>query len=222
MPHLKQNDDKPLDNSPDGPIRQCAVTRERLAQADMIRFARAPDGTVTPDTAAKLPGRGVWIKADRAAVDAASKKGAFSRGFKGQAHAPEGLSDIIEALLIKRLQGVLGMAKRAGRITLGFDQVRDYIRKRPPGVLLAASDGAEDSRNKVYFLAKAIYEDAAVSGALTSSELGMAFGRTHVVHGLLHVGAFSKRWSQDYQRLSGFRYQPEVDWFSSRVRDDRE
>ena len=218
MPHLKQNDDKPLDNSPDGPLRQCAVTRERLAQADMIRFARAPDGTVTPDTAAKLPGRGVWIKADRAAVDAASKKGVFSRGFKDQAHAPEGLSDMIEALLVKRLQGVLGMAKRAGHITLGFDQVRDYMRKRRPGVLLAASDGAEGGRNKVYFLAKAIYEHVAVSGALTSSELGMAFGRDHVVHGLIEVGAFSQRWSQDYKRLSGFRQLPEQNWFSGRFR----
>jgi predicted RNA-binding protein YlxR (DUF448 family) len=222
MPHLKQNDDKPLDNSPNGPIRQCAVTRERLTQTDMIRFARAPDGKVTPDVAGKLPGRGVWIKADRATLDAAGKKGAFSRGFKEQAHTPEGLGVLIEALLIKRLQGVLGMAKRAGHITIGFDQVRDYLRRRPPGVLLSASDGAEDSRNKVYFLAKAIYEHVAVSGALTSSELGMAFGRTHVVHGLLHAGAFSKRWSQDYKRLSGFRHRPELDWSSGRVRDDVE
>lgn len=220
MPHPKQNDDKPLDNSPNGPIRQCAMSRERLAQAEMIRFARAPDGTITPDVAAKLPGRGVWIKADRETVDAAISKGAFSRGFKAQAHAPENLSGLIEVLLVKQLQGVLGMAKRAGRIVLGFDQVRDSLRKRAPGIVLEASDGAEDGRNKVYFLAKAIYEHVSVSGALTSSELGIAFGRAHVVHGLLEAGAFSKRWSHDYHRLSGFRHLPEQEWFSGFSREE--
>ena len=112
------------------------------------------------------------------------------------------------------------MAKRAGKVTLGFDQVRDSLRKSAPGILLEASDGAEDGRNKVYFLAKAIYELVSVSGGLTSSELGMAFGRTHVIHGLLHAGAFSKRWSQDYQRLAGFRHLPEAKWFSGRVWED--
>lgn len=219
MPHPKQNDDAPLDNSPQGPIRQCAVNRERLAQTEMIRFARAPDGTVTPDVAGKLPGRGVWIKADRASVETAASKGAFSRGFKAQATPPENLSDLIDALLVKRLQGVLGMAKRAGKVVLGFDQVRDSIRKRPPGIVLEASDGAEDGRNKVYFLAKAIYEHVTVSGALNSSELGMAFGRSHVIHGLLEAGVFSKRWSQDYQRLAGFRQLPERNWFSGISRE---
>lgn len=214
MPHPKQNDDAPLEKSSKGPIRQCAVCRERLLQSEMIRFVRAPDGSITPDVSAKLPGRGVWVKADRSSVEAALLKGTFARGFKAQANAPDGLSDLIETLLVKRLQGVLGMAKRAGKIILGFDQVRDSLRKRPPGVILEASDGAEDGRNKVYFLAKAIYEHITVSGGLTSSELGMAFGRSHVIHGVLEAGAFSKRWSQDYKRLAGFRQLPETNWFS--------
>ena len=124
MPHPKQNDDPVLDNSPNGPIRQCALSRERLAQTEMIRFARAPDGMITPDVAAKLPGRGVWVKANRETVEAAIAKGAFSRGFKAQAQPPDGLTDLIEILLVKRLQGVLGMAKRAGRIVLGYPAMK--------------------------------------------------------------------------------------------------
>lgn len=220
MPHLKQNDDAPVDTGSNGPIRLCAVTRERMAQADMIRFARAPDGTVAPDIGEKLPGRGMWLTANRETVESAISKGVFSRGFKAQSRAPDGLADLIETLLVKRLQGVLGMAKRAGKVTLGFDQVRDSLRKRRPGIVLEASDGAEDGRNKVYFLAKAIYEHVSVSGGLTSSELGMAFGRTHVIHGVLETGAFSKRWSQDYHRLTGFRQVPETIWFSGLSREE--
>ena len=219
MPHPKQNDDAPLDNSPDGPIRQCAVTRERMAQTDMVRFARAPDGSVAPDVAARLPGRGVWILADRAVLETAIEKGVFSRGFKAQSSADPALPDLVEALLVKRLQGVLGMAKRAGAIILGFDQVRASVQKRRPGVLIEASDGAEDGRNKVYFLAKALYDKVSVAGGLTSSELGMAFGRTNVIHGALDAGAFSKRWSEDYKRLCGYRQPPENNWFSGILRE---
>ena len=85
-----------------GPVRQCAVTRERLTQDEMVRFALSPEGVVTPDISAKLPGRGVWVKAERAAVETAVKKGAFSRGFKSEAKAPDTLADDVERLLLMR------------------------------------------------------------------------------------------------------------------------
>lgn len=214
LPRQTQNDDAPIADTPDGPVRQCAATRDRLPQAEMIRFARAPDGTVTPDLAARLPGRGVWLKADRAALDLAEAKGAFARGFKAQATSPPALADLIEGLLIKQLQGTLGLAKKAGQVVLGFDQVRAALRSKPPGVLLQAADGAEDSRKKVYFLAKGIYETVEVSCGLTSTELGMAFGRSDVIHALLESGAFSSKWMADYNRLIGFRPAPEAEWYS--------
>ncbi|HCK84142.1 MAG TPA: DNA-binding protein, partial [Hyphomonadaceae bacterium] len=43
--------------------RRCIVSQESLPEAQLIRFALAPDGAVTPDVAAKLPGRGAWVRA---------------------------------------------------------------------------------------------------------------------------------------------------------------
>ncbi len=216
MPHLKQNDDAPEVDKTGTPLRQCAVSRERLPQAQMVRFARAPDGTVAPDITLRLPGRGVWIAARRDAVDAAIKTGAFSRGFKQQSTPDPALSDLIEALLVKQLQNRLSLAKKAGKVILGFDQVRASLRKQRPGTLLAASDSADDGRNKVYFLAKALYSEVSLSGGLTSSELGMALGRNHVIHGLIEGGPFSRKWRADYKRLTGFRPVPDADWQAER------
>ena len=56
--------------------------------------------TVTPDVAEKLPGRGVWIKADRLVLEDAVKKKAFARAFKTSVTVPEGLPDTVEALLV--------------------------------------------------------------------------------------------------------------------------
>ena len=128
----------------------------------------------------------------------------------------DGLIDEVERQLLQRCIGLLGMAKKSGIAVLGFDQVRAYIRKAEPGWLIEARDGAEDGRNKVHFLAKAIYEDVKVAGALSSAELGVAFGREHVIHALLEQGSLSDAFSIAYRRLIGFRDAPETGWFSGR------
>ena len=199
-----------------GKVRQCAVTRERLAPDALIRFVRSPDGMVIPDSFGKLPGRGAWITATRKTLETGLETGVFSRAFKANSHPMDGLIAEVERQLVQRCTGLLGMAKKSGTAVLGFDQVRDYIRKQAPGLLLEASDGAEDGRNKVHFLAKAIYEDVKVAGALSSAELGVAFGREHVIHALLEQGSLSDAFSIAYRRLIGFRDAPETGWFSGR------
>ena len=202
----------------EGPVRQCVVTRDRLPQAAMVRFALSPDLVVTPDVAGKLPGRGVWARSDRETVDSAACKGAFARGFKQQVTVPDGLADTVERLLLQRLLAQLGMAKKAGQVVLGFDQVRDALQKKRPGLLLEAADGAEDGRSKVYFLAKALYSNVKMAGALSSTELGVAFGRERVIHGLVRKGPMAKTIELAYQRLAGFRARPELDWFPDQDR----
>ncbi len=200
-------------------VRQCAVTRERLAPDALIRFVRSPDGIVVPDGFGKLPGRGAWISANRATLETGLASDVFSRAFKAKSRPMDGLADEVERQLLQRCIGLLGMAKKSGVAVLGFDQVRDYIRKQEPGLLLEASDGAEDGRNKVHFLAKAIYEDVEVAGALSSAELGIAFGRQHVVHALLEYGSLADAFSVAYRRLTGFRDAPETGWFSGRHKE---
>ena len=202
----------------DASVRQCAVTRERLGKDGLLRFVLSPDGVVTPDVAEKLPGRGVWIKADRRVLEEAVKKNAFARAFKMTVKVPEGLPDTVESLLVQRFIGLLGMAKKGGDVVLGFDQVREALQKRSPGLMLEAADGAEDGRMKLYFLAKALYSGVEVAGALSSAELGMAFGRERVIHGLVRKGPFAKALRAAYARLAGFRDRPELDWFQDQDR----
>ena len=198
----------------DGPVRQCAVTRASYTQDCLIRFVRSPDGVAVPDVAGKLPGRGAWVRADRATIDMAVERGALSRAFKQKTAVEPGLSDMVERQLLQRCLNYLSMSRKAGDVVIGFDQVRAYLRMQEPGILLEASDGSEDGRNKVHFLAKALYDRPETAGALTSAELGMAFGRPHVIHALLQQGALCKSFKDAYWRLTGFRPAPELDWFS--------
>ena len=220
MPQNLNDSDQRLEAREDkragGPVRQCAVTRERLAPDALIRFVRSPDGIVVPDVFGKLPGRGAWVTAERVIIADSIENHVFSRAFKAPSQPIDDLIQEVERQLLQRCIGLLGMAKKSGVVVLGFDQVRAYIRKQEPGWLLEASDGAEDGRNKVHFLAKAIYEDVKVAGALSSAELGVAFGRQHVIHALLEQGSLSDAFSIAYRRLIGFRDAPETGWCSGR------
>ena len=57
-----------------GSLRLCAVSRTQRPPDDLIRFVLAPDGSIVPDLARRLPGRGVWVAATRATVAAAVRQ----------------------------------------------------------------------------------------------------------------------------------------------------
>ena len=72
----------------DEPERRCIATGEVQPKRGLIRFVVGPEGEIFPDLAEKLPGRGIWVAADRAALRKAAGKGLFARAAKeiGRAH----------------------------------------------------------------------------------------------------------------------------------------
>lgn len=186
--------------------RRCIVSQESLPEARLIRFALAPDGVVTPDVAAKLPGRGAWVRADRASVEAAARKGAFKRAFKAEARAAPGLADQVEALLHRRCLELLGLARRAGAVAIGATQVEAAIRSGAAKLLVEASDGAADGREKLLSLHIGLWggPPAAVA-CFSSEELGVALGRERVIHACLLQERLATGWAGEIARLAGFR-----------------
>ena len=198
------------------PERRCITTLAARPQAGMIRFVLGPDNKVTPDLAARLPGRGAWVTASREALEIALKKGAFARAFKAQVKAGPDLVSQTEQLLARRALDTLGMAKRSGDLILGFEQVREAVREARPACVLAASDASEDQRDKVLALVRGLYgpqpgETAKtrplppVADCFSGDEMGMALGRERVVHACLKQGRIVHAWMGELARLSGFR-----------------
>lgn len=193
--------------------RRCIVTGDHDGGANLIRFALSPDGVVTPDVAAKLPGRGAWVRADRASVEMAAKKGAFARAFKAPARAPEGLSDTVEFLLARRSLDQLGMAQRAGAIAVGATQVEAAIRARPALLLIEAADGAEEGREKLMSLHIGLWgRPPAAVGCFNAADLGVALGRERVIHACLLQERLASVWAAEIGRLSGFRPVVPASW----------
>jgi hypothetical protein len=179
--------------------RRCIVTGEVRPKGDLIRFVATPDNVIVPDVLEKLPGRGIWVSADRAAIEAAGP-GPFSRAAKDKVAVPDGLADEIERQLVRRVIDLLALARKAGLAVVGFEKVKGWLADRPVRVLLQASDGSVRGKGKLWTPTGARYFDC-----LTASELGMAFGRESVIHGALCTGGLSDRVVEEAARLKGLR-----------------
>ena len=186
--------------------RRCIVSGDVLPDAKLIRFVVAPDGEITPDLAATLPGRGIWVGATAETLSTAIAKNLFSKAAKASVKVASDLMPRVEALLVQRMQSDLGMARRSGQILLGFDTVLGALQSdTPPAALIEASDGAADGKRKLFGAAHARSLKIQTIECLTSAELSVAVGRENVIHAALKSGRLHERLSMDAGRLSGFR-----------------
>lgn len=186
--------------------RRCIVSGEVLPEGRLVRFVAAPDGQIVPDIEAKLPGRGLWVRAERKAVEQAAAKGLFARAAGGAVKADTALAGRTEARLVERMLDHLGLGRRAGDLILGFDQVERALRSPgAPAVIIEASDAAADGGRKLQAAARASGIAPFVIGALSSAELSLALGRSNVVHAALKSGRIAERLVFDAGRLNGFR-----------------
>jgi len=200
-------------------LRKDIVLGEATDEVRLVRFVAGPDGVVVPDVARKLPGRGVWVGADRESVATAAKKGLFSRAAKAKLIAPADLVDQVEALLARRVLDGLGLARKAGVIISGYEKVVAALGTGNVAWLIEASDSAEDGRRKILNAARKAPRPPRLLGAFNSDELGLALGGENVIHTALLAGRGIDSWTQDVERLSGFRPLLPPEW-SANGRED--
>ena len=184
--------------------RRDIVSGQVMDEAALVRFVAGPDGAVVPDLARKLPGRGMWVAADRASVAAAAKKGLFARSAKAKLSASPDLPDQVEALLRRRVLDGLGLAKRAGDLISGFEKVAAALGAGKAAWLIEAADGAADGRRKISNVARKSPNPPQVLGLFTAEELGLALGGENVIHTAFLAGRGAGRWTEDVRKLAGF------------------
>ncbi|MGC2854911.1 RNA-binding protein [Novispirillum sp. DQ9] len=192
---------------PDGEtVRRCIVSGAVGPKEGLMRFVIGPDGDVVPDLDARLPGRGLWLSARRDMVETATAKRAFARAARQAVKVAPDMADRIDGLLRGRCQDLLGLARRAGLVVAGFDQVRAAGKEGQVALLLEAADGAADGRRKV----TAAAPGATVVDILAGAELAAALGRDHVVHVAVLAGKPAQRplvarLLEELSRLSAYR-----------------
>lgn len=184
--------------------RMCIVTRSRGEPEGLIRFVRSPDGDVVADVAGKLPGRGVWVTARRPLVAEAVKRKLFRRGLGEDCRAAADLPDQVADLLRRRALDYLALANKAGLVVCGFEKVAAAIVSGRIEVLIEASDGAEHGRRKLLDRLKATGREVEIVTWLDSAGLGLALGRSHVIHAALAGNGLAKKFRAAARKFEAY------------------
>ena len=193
-----------------GTERFCVATGKVKPVEEMIRFVVSPEGTAVPDLKRRLPGRGIWITATRQALQTAINRKAFARGFKRDVRVAADLVETTERLLEQAALNALAMAHKAGKVAIGFAKADAALARARVASVLNAVEAAPDGSRK---LAAALHrrEDVAniaVHDAFTSVQLGLALGRSNVIHAALLAGPESETFLARTARLDCFRAGP--------------
>ena len=204
--------DAPLDPGPDkGPERRCIASGRSGPKATRVRFVVGPDGVIVPDIHERLPGRGIWVSAAREAVEKAAKKGLFARAARARVRVNPDLAEDVETALLAQGRQLLGLARRAGVLVVGFEGVTKELRAGNVAALVEAADGAGDGRRKILGLARH-RPGLTLVGVYSSHDLYLALGLQNVVHAALKPGRPAQRFVAEMQRLAGFRPRVPANW----------
>ena len=188
--------------------RLCAVTRLPRPTSELIRFVSGPDGSIVPDLRQKLPGRGVWVTADRASLEAAIKSKSFQRSLKRPVTVDSGLPGLVDGLLCKSALDALSFVNKAGALVLGFERVLEAVNAGRAKVIVHASDASDDGVRKLDGRRKAAAPDGSdlkTIDCFSNQQLSLALGRPNVVHAALFEAPAARNFIEQTERLQRFR-----------------
>lgn len=199
-PHSPELDDLP-EKKPEGPNRRCILCRSVRPKEAMLRFVISPDGVVTPDIAARLPGRGLWLSPAPNVIEKAKKKNVFPRAARMNVTVPSDLAATVDRLLEDRCVHLIGLARKAGDAVVGYEKVKTLLQKERAAFVIEADDAAENARKKLHAAAYGV----SVYKALGREALAKAFARDNAVHAAIVPGGLARRLETDLVRLARLR-----------------
>jgi len=181
------------------PQRKCLVSGESFDKSELLRFVRAPDGTVTFDVSGKLPGRGAYLTISADALKTALKKNLFAKSFKENTRVPPDMAQqVVQQLRAAALQ-YLALARRAGDAVAGAEKCKDFATRHRMAAVILADDAGDDTRS----LARRLGEiELYPITHFNRDELGAIFGREQAVIIALRTGGVARQFLMSSRKLA--------------------
>ena len=183
--------------------RRCIASGAELDKSELLRFVIGPGGSVVPDLGGKLPGRGLWLLPRRDMLDKACRRNLFARAARAPVGVPGDLAEQVARALRRRCLDLIGLARRAGLVTAGYQKVRSHLIAGRAAVLVQARDAALGGRERLAALARASGLVGPAVEMFDAEELGRVLGRDSAVHVVLAPGGLTDRFIAEAARLEG-------------------
>jgi predicted RNA-binding protein YlxR (DUF448 family) len=181
--------------------RRCIATRTPQDRDSLVRFVIGPDDRLVPDPDARLPGRGLWLSADAESFKRALSRNLFAKAARRRVVVDPEIAERLDRMLAERCRQWLGLARRAGLLEMGFEQVMRTARAGEIDVLVVAKDAAADGRDKLARVAP----DRRCITLFDRADMGAAVGREALVYAGVRPDRLATKLWNDARRLAGLR-----------------
>ncbi len=180
--------------------RKCIVSGQTLDKDALLRFTLTPDLQVIPDFKKRLPGKGVYVRNSRKALQTAVEKNLFAKALKQKAKVDETLTAQTEGLLRKHALEAVSLARKAGVLVTGMEKVSESLKKNKIAFILEANDAGEDGHRKILNAAG----DIEVFRLFSSEELDKALNKVSTVHAAFVKGQMAQNVRGTFKKLFDF------------------
>ncbi|MEY3596099.1 MAG: hypothetical protein RL543_52 [Pseudomonadota bacterium] len=173
-------------------MRTCIVTRARQPESRLVRFVRGVDGRVVADLKRSLPGRGAWVLRSRDVLGRAIAQKAFSRAFRNESKADQGLAAEVETGLETVALVALRRAIESGEVNIAaaYDGagtvLAEIVRPEEP-------EKNDDSGVRIIsILSGEVSNNIPAIIVLSRHEMSLAFGSSPVLKAFVLDGRFGR------------------------------
>ncbi len=171
-----------------------------LNEDNFIKICLSPDDKLVPDLHNNLPGKSVWLPANKSSITDILGKEDLKVYFGVAELQTTDLCALISRILRKKILNSISLAKKSGNLVIGIDAIKTQLTQKKHFLILVAK-GARSLLNNSFITAKntSIFECI-----LEQNDLEKSTGKNNVKY----VGILSKNFKKtiqvDLNKLKGF------------------
>jgi hypothetical protein len=141
----------------------------------MIRFIISDNNFLTPDLYNNFKGEEFFVKSTKEELKNFSENvdEKYTKLFN-----KNNIVEVIENIILKHIIGIIGLARKAKKVVIGFDEIKIQLKKNKIYLLLQAESFSQKREKQINL---PVYQKCKLN-CLTKEELGIAFGKKNIAN----------------------------------------
>ena len=139
----------------------------------MIRFIISDNNFLIPDLYNNFKGKEFFVKSTKEELKIFSENinEKYTKLFN-----KNNIVEVIENIILKHIIGIIGLARKAKKVVIGFDEIKIQLKKNKIYLLLQAESFSKKREKQINL---PVYQKCKLN-CLTKEELGIAFGKKNI------------------------------------------
>ena len=164
----------------------------------MIRFIISDNNFLIPDLYNNFKGKEFFVKSSKEELKIFSENinEKYTKLFN-----KNNIVEVIENIILKHIIGIIGLARKAKKVVIGFDEIKIQLKKNKIFLLLQAENFSKKREKQINL---PVYQNCKLN-CLTKEELGIAFGKKKIANIGFLKSSFINSIISDSYRLQSLR-----------------